>query len=201
MFFFFKQKTAYEMRISDWSSDVCSSDLERRPLIAADELAPHLVGRTEDVAGELLGRGVAGDIGAAAAVGHRVGRAAAGAQHVCAGSEEDEGEHAEQQNRSAAHLAAEQHRQQPDEQPAHAAATATPETAASATEIADIVTGIIIVEAHVGSPAEDYRLRPLLQQIAPMGRGPGALARGWNGRARGSPSRPSQGKIGKAACG
>src|SRR3546814_8561450 len=29
-FFFFKQKTAYEMRISDWSSDVCSSDLEGR---------------------------------------------------------------------------------------------------------------------------------------------------------------------------
>src|SRR3546814_2244649 len=28
-FFFFKQKTAYEMRISDWSSDVCSSDLLR----------------------------------------------------------------------------------------------------------------------------------------------------------------------------
>src|SRR3546814_3800716 len=34
LFFFFKQKTAYEMRISDWSSDVCSSDLPscaRRP--------------------------------------------------------------------------------------------------------------------------------------------------------------------------
>src|SRR3546814_18381641 len=33
MFFFFKQKTSYEMRISDWSSDVCSSDLavEQRP--------------------------------------------------------------------------------------------------------------------------------------------------------------------------
>src|SRR3546814_8105952 len=31
MFFFFKQKTAYEMRISDWSSDVCSSDLGARP--------------------------------------------------------------------------------------------------------------------------------------------------------------------------
>src|SRR3546814_9052423 len=30
MFFFFKQKTAYEMRISDWSSDVCSSDLVTR---------------------------------------------------------------------------------------------------------------------------------------------------------------------------
>src|SRR3546814_6286220 len=29
-FFFFKQKTAYEMRISDWSSDVCSSDLSFR---------------------------------------------------------------------------------------------------------------------------------------------------------------------------
>src|SRR3546814_10921695 len=28
LFFFFKQKPAYEMRISDWSSDVCSSDLE-----------------------------------------------------------------------------------------------------------------------------------------------------------------------------
>src|SRR3546814_10446144 len=32
-FLFFKQKTAYEMRISDWSSDVCSSDL---PLVPAD---------------------------------------------------------------------------------------------------------------------------------------------------------------------
>src|SRR3546814_6442733 len=29
LFFFFKQKTAYEMRISDWSSDVCSSDLAK----------------------------------------------------------------------------------------------------------------------------------------------------------------------------
>src|SRR3546814_2340855 len=29
LFFFFKQKTAYEMRISDWSSDVCSSDFWR----------------------------------------------------------------------------------------------------------------------------------------------------------------------------
>src|SRR3546814_11681286 len=30
VFFFFKQKTAYEMRISDWSSDVCSSDLAHK---------------------------------------------------------------------------------------------------------------------------------------------------------------------------
>src|SRR3546814_1804911 len=37
IFFFFKQKTAYEMRISDWSSDVCSSDLARR----ARELVEH----------------------------------------------------------------------------------------------------------------------------------------------------------------
>src|SRR3546814_702710 len=35
IFFFFKQKTAYEMRISDWSSDVCSSDLTL-PLWKAD---------------------------------------------------------------------------------------------------------------------------------------------------------------------
>src|SRR3546814_19232779 len=32
--FFFKQKTAYEMRISDWSSDVCSSDLDPAPRAA-----------------------------------------------------------------------------------------------------------------------------------------------------------------------
>src|SRR3546814_5703073 len=34
--FFFKQKTAYEMRISDWSSDVCSSDLRRHYLRVSD---------------------------------------------------------------------------------------------------------------------------------------------------------------------
>src|SRR3546814_10877209 len=46
VFFFFKQKTAYEMRISDWSSDVCSSDLHaaaRRidTLVVADRRADH----------------------------------------------------------------------------------------------------------------------------------------------------------------
>src|SRR3546814_4632867 len=35
-FFFFKQKTAYEMRISDWSSDVCSSDLGAQRRLRAD---------------------------------------------------------------------------------------------------------------------------------------------------------------------
>src|SRR3546814_10715101 len=38
MFFFFKQKTAYEMRISDWSSDVCSSDLSGKA-VPADQRA------------------------------------------------------------------------------------------------------------------------------------------------------------------
>src|SRR3546814_4293563 len=41
LFFFFKQKTAYEMRISDWSSDVCSSDLQivREDATLGQELA------------------------------------------------------------------------------------------------------------------------------------------------------------------
>src|SRR3546814_10777926 len=38
VFFFFKQKTAYEMRISDWSSDVCSSDLHHRLRISDEAL-------------------------------------------------------------------------------------------------------------------------------------------------------------------
>src|SRR3546814_10587493 len=43
--FFFKQKTAYEMRISDWSSDVCSSDLHaRRRRVAAEALGVGDVG-------------------------------------------------------------------------------------------------------------------------------------------------------------
>src|SRR3546814_1704255 len=37
-FFFFKQKTAYEMRISDWSSDVCSSDL----LFELEQITPNV---------------------------------------------------------------------------------------------------------------------------------------------------------------
>src|SRR3546814_4767714 len=46
-FFFFKQKTAYEMRISDWSSDVCSSDL----LFAAVQRVLHrLCGRKAELA-------------------------------------------------------------------------------------------------------------------------------------------------------
>src|SRR3546814_3394013 len=41
VFFFFKQKTAYEMRISDWSSDVCSSDLSYK---VSDYYAPECDG-------------------------------------------------------------------------------------------------------------------------------------------------------------
>src|SRR3546814_4507312 len=44
-FFFFKQKTAYEVRISDWSSDVCSSDLQFLRRIAVE--AHHPVGLVE----------------------------------------------------------------------------------------------------------------------------------------------------------
>src|SRR3546814_3582906 len=45
IFFLFKQKTAYEMRISDWSSDVCSSDL---PNIAADTVTRTATGRDNE---------------------------------------------------------------------------------------------------------------------------------------------------------
>src|SRR3546814_8921781 len=46
VFFFFKQKTAYEMRISDWSSDVCSSDLRPiAPKPAITHYAPLRQGR------------------------------------------------------------------------------------------------------------------------------------------------------------
>src|SRR3546814_2768584 len=49
-FFFFKQKTAYEMRISDWSSDVCSSDLVAftESLALAQTVAPVDLAPTED---------------------------------------------------------------------------------------------------------------------------------------------------------
>src|SRR3546814_13566234 len=68
LFFFFKQKTAYEMRISDWSSDVCSSDLpyadssgkRRHPLgrlpsaFAIDLFAPDRSWGSRSMSGPLL---------------------------------------------------------------------------------------------------------------------------------------------------
>src|SRR3546814_3902377 len=48
-FFFFKQKTAYEMRISDWSSDVCSSDLglEEEGLMQGHQAVVQLIDSVE----------------------------------------------------------------------------------------------------------------------------------------------------------
>src|SRR3546814_1603780 len=58
-FFFFKQKTAYEMRISDWSSDVCSSDLVdmQAALLPAIDQHEQLLGRALRLvrAAQLLG--------------------------------------------------------------------------------------------------------------------------------------------------
>src|SRR3546814_7244869 len=67
MFFLFKQKSAYEMRISDWSSDVCSSDLGADFLEAdrAEQLAEaqHFLVQQRQ---QRLGRGIAaGEAGAA----------------------------------------------------------------------------------------------------------------------------------------
>src|SRR3546814_5855523 len=83
-FFFFKQKTAYELRISDWSSDVCSSDLE----IGGDAPQPARAGDRRDVAGipAVRRRVVGAQKGAArlgdaqqAGDGHRPARIAGGA--------------------------------------------------------------------------------------------------------------------------
>src|SRR3546814_3559437 len=54
-FFLFKQKTAYEMRISVWSSDVCSSDLQGRQLIAdSDDLELSVRRAAQGKAGSLV---------------------------------------------------------------------------------------------------------------------------------------------------
>src|SRR3546814_2977992 len=55
--FFFKQKTAYEMRISDWSSDVCSSDLRFLQQRRVDRGGHVVTGLFQDVADALVGRG------------------------------------------------------------------------------------------------------------------------------------------------
>src|SRR3546814_4853144 len=71
-FFFFKQKTAYEMRISDWSSDVCSSDLRRDLADIAQRLQEAGTGRmahrhadSPAVAGQALHQIAADESGAA----------------------------------------------------------------------------------------------------------------------------------------
>src|SRR3546814_13124580 len=52
-FFFFKQKTAYEMRISDWSSDVCSSDLPGNVQLYGDA-TPNVYRPSATVNGEII---------------------------------------------------------------------------------------------------------------------------------------------------
>src|SRR3546814_9413061 len=96
VFFFFKQKTAYEMRISDWSSDVCSSDLIRlgvdrrhrllvRPVGAA--VAPlglaflYASGVRQHVIKQVAGGGGA-PYRAAIALGHKLGQQQIGRAHV-----------------------------------------------------------------------------------------------------------------------
>src|SRR3546814_4902561 len=72
MFFFFKQKTAYEMRISDWSSDVCSSDLIGHRIIAADIEPRARIGR-ELAAQRPLGLDQRGDAEALGGIEQAVG--------------------------------------------------------------------------------------------------------------------------------
>src|SRR3546814_1584952 len=56
-FFFFKQKTAYEMRISDWSSDVCSSDLIAvARALGHVRMGHHEIGEAEDLHIEIAQR-------------------------------------------------------------------------------------------------------------------------------------------------
>src|SRR3546814_9803057 len=80
-FFFFKQKTAYEMRISDWSSDVCSSDLcEHRRRQGEDRGAARRAGHPEVLArrpGEEAA-GVRGGAGGRAPGARRAARALGG---------------------------------------------------------------------------------------------------------------------------
>src|SRR3546814_1659260 len=76
VFFFFKQKTAYEMRISDWSSDVCSSDLpgQDRPAghgLCAPRPRGRLAGRAAGAAAAMTGTGATAPVARLKDVGLR----------------------------------------------------------------------------------------------------------------------------------
>src|SRR3546814_13421890 len=76
-FFFFKQKTAYEMRISDWSSDVCSSDL----VAASLQRLPGVSIQRSGARGEPQGitvRGFGGDFNETLYDGRRISTATGG---------------------------------------------------------------------------------------------------------------------------
>src|SRR3546814_6667266 len=97
LFFFFKQKTAYEMRISDWSSDVCSSDLAGVAGVAfehsrqagafrtqgiVENLAPHCGGAIIPVSLPLFKPKRPGGVGEPVAGCPEIGRAT-GRERVC----------------------------------------------------------------------------------------------------------------------
>src|SRR3546814_5721597 len=94
VFFFFKQKTAYEMRISDWSSDVCSSDLlveqagDHDRDASADEARDDLVQRAAGVLPQQHDQCTGHDAGKRADAGHalpeqrQIGRASC-RERVC----------------------------------------------------------------------------------------------------------------------
>src|SRR3546814_4622699 len=67
--FFFKQKTAYEMRISDWSSDVCSSDLVAVPAGLGQQALARVDQHDRQLGGGRAGGHVAGVLLVAGAVG------------------------------------------------------------------------------------------------------------------------------------
>src|SRR3546814_3123368 len=89
-FFFFKQKTAYEMRISDWSSDVCSSDLESNAIDGVQTSLATLKAALADsadlaalVSSPIVGRtDAANAIGAVAKAMKQIGRASC-RERVC----------------------------------------------------------------------------------------------------------------------
>src|SRR3546814_3402265 len=73
--FFFKQKTAYEMRISDWSSDVCSSDLLGAISLQPVETLARAVGDDHHAAvagAEALLVAILGELALGAGVEHRI---------------------------------------------------------------------------------------------------------------------------------
>src|SRR3546814_7089761 len=84
-FFFFKQKTAYELRISDWSSDVCSSDLgSRRSQADASRRWPPAA-RSAEAGAALAGAartGAAGGVDKTFGTAREIGRASC-RERVC----------------------------------------------------------------------------------------------------------------------
>src|SRR3546814_8361790 len=83
--FFFKQKTAYEMRISDWSSDVCSSDLA----VGVEQLAVRQAARVRNVARREAGARIAlfaGEACRRARIDHLLGAAADVREHLFLGA-------------------------------------------------------------------------------------------------------------------